>query len=68
MNRSAASSFEEQHEKNMRVLGLIRDEPAWALSRILLAERLEAAVREYLNDIEVEGISSTRILEETLRP
>ena len=42
--------WEEQHEKNMHILGLIRDEPAWALSRILLAERLEEAVNHVIAD------------------
>lgn len=37
-------TFEEQHEHNLRILRLIRDEPAWALSRILRCEQLEAAL------------------------
>ncbi len=32
---------EEQIEKNMRILKLAREDQGWALSRILLAERLE---------------------------
>ncbi len=47
---SAATGFEEQHEKNMRILGLIRDDPGWALSRILRCEELEDAIRDLLND------------------
>lgn len=37
----------EQHAHNMHILGLIRDEPAWALSRILLTEQLGEAVTRY---------------------
>ncbi len=63
-----AATFDEQHEKNMHILGLIRDEPGWALTRILRCEKLEVALREYLDDIEAEGISTTQILEEALKP
>lgn len=46
MKSAATTEFEEQHTHNMHILGLIRDEPAWALSRILRCERLEAALAE----------------------
>ena len=46
------TSFEEQHERNMHLLGLIRDEPAWALNRILLAERLERDIPKHADAID----------------
>src|SRR4051812_17741213 len=40
---STAATVEfEEHAHNMHILGLIRDEPAWALARILRCEALEA--------------------------
>jgi len=35
---------EREHENNLRILKLIREDPGWALNRILLAENLEAAL------------------------
>ncbi len=62
---SAATSFEQQHEKNMHILGLIRDEPAWALTRILRCEKLEAA----LHDVETFGDrAAVQIAREALKP
>ncbi len=37
---------DEQIEKNMRILKLARDEPCWALARILRAEELEAELEQ----------------------
>jgi hypothetical protein len=42
-----------QHEKNLRILKLIRDDPAWALSRILLLEQVEAE-RDQLRERDAE--------------
>lgn len=50
MSAATRLPFEEQHKKNMHILGLIHDEPGWALSRILLAERLEEAVNHVIAD------------------
>ncbi len=44
---NVAETYQEQYEHNMRILRLIRDDPGWALSRILLAERLEAELRDH---------------------
>ncbi len=44
------STFEVQHEKNIRILGLIRDDPGWALSRVLAAEAAEAQRAEFRAD------------------
>lgn len=41
-----------QHEKNLRILKLIRDDPAWALSRILLLEQVEAERDRYREALE----------------
>lgn len=46
MSAATTPPFEEQHAKNMHILGLIRDEPGWALSRILLAEKCEVVCRQ----------------------
>jgi hypothetical protein len=42
--------FEQAHAHNLHILGLIRDEPGWALARILLCERLEQAVDHIIAD------------------
>lgn len=43
------TTFEEQHEHNLHLLRLARDDQGWTLSRLLLAEQLEAEVR-YLRE------------------
>jgi hypothetical protein len=43
---------DEQIEKNMRILKLAREDQGWALSRILLAERLEAERPALLAELE----------------
>ena len=62
---ATAPGLEDQHEKNMHILRLIRDEPAWALSRILRCEKLEAALR----DVETFGDrAAVQIAREALKP
>ena len=56
-----------QHEKNLRILGLIRDDRGWALSRILLAERLEIAARHIIEASPGTPDSVKQYLTEALR-
>lgn len=54
-------TYEQQHESNLRDLALIRNDPAWALSRVIRARELEAEVqrlREALAEIAEKGAFS----------
>jgi len=56
-------TYDQRMEKNIHILGLIKTEPAWALSRILLAEDLEVErdeLRAALEEIE-DGTTPDRI-------
>ena len=65
-------SFEEQHEKNMHILALIRDDPGWALSRILRCEKLEEALITLRSPTQRQGIDQgrgvTAYIKEALKP